>query len=493
MGRWLKQAGNAMVDLGIPFGRGSRYRFAHSPMESQSGPSTSQPHSGDEFEREPVPPQAQKSGSAFWGMYAGEHTAGTEFMIGPLFVAWGASAFDLIFGLLLGNLMAVLCWRFLTAEIATQKRLTLYYQLEKITGRHLVTLYNLFNGILFCFLAGAMVTVSATAIGVPFGDSIRMPSFSDMMPTGAVWILTCLVIGAAMTFVAIRGYSFVARMGHISAPWMFLVFAACGIVMMAKLGSTNLFELIKPPEGATPKIGFWGIVAFSWFCNSAMHLGMSDLSVLRFARKPSSGWASAAGMYLGHYVAWICAALLLVYWVREKGVDPTKGAAPGPMVWDAVGWAGLICVVIAGWTTANPTIYRAGLAFQGMFPKMARTTGTVIAGAVCTVASIFPAFAMKLLDFVGIYGTILAPMGAVIVVDHFLADRLGIATEPAARRGSAFNPVVLLAWVIPVGIGLFFQQKYGFPAFFLPLPCWVACGVLYVAFSKMMGPKPTMA
>lgn len=446
---------------------------------------------GDEFEREPVPESARKGGSAFWGMYAGEHTAGTEFMIGPLFVSWGASAFDLIFGLLLGNLLAVLCWRYLTAEIAARRRLTLYYQLERITGRNLVTLYNLFNGVLFCFLAGAMVTVSATAIGVPFGDAIRMPTFSDMMPTGIVWVVTCCLIGAAMTMVAIRGYGFVARMGHLSAPWMFLVFLACGIVMLARLDSVNLFELIQPTAGTTPKIGFWGIVFFSWFCNAAMHIGMSDLSVLRFARHPSQGWASAAGMFLGHYVAWICAALLLVYWVKMKGADPGKGVAPGPMVNDAVGIAGLICVVIAGWTTANPTIYRAGLAFQGMFPRMSRTTGTLLAGAVCTLASIFPAFAMKLLDFVGIYGTILAPVGAVIVVDHYLARRIGLATEPAIRHGLRFNFAVLLAWVIPVAAGLWAWNRYDFPAFFLPLPCWLACGALYVAFSAVLGPRAT--
>jgi len=443
-------------------------------------------HTGDEFEREPVPEHAQKGASAFWGMYAGEHTAGTEFMIGPLFVAWGASAFDLIIGLLLGNLLAVLTWRFLTAKIATDRRLTLYYQLERITGRKLVTLYNLFNGVLFCFLAGAMVTVSATAIGVPFGESIRMPSFSDTLPTGVVWCVTCLTIGAAMTFVAARGYGFVARVGHLAAPWMFLVFVACGVVMLAKLGSTNLFELIKPETGRPSRIGFWGVVAFSWFCNSAMHLGMSDLSIFRFAREAKYGWASAAGMFLGHYVAWTCAALLLVYWVRAKGVDPSQGAAPGPMVWDAVGWAGLICVVIAGWTTANPTIYRAGLAFQGMFPKMARTTGTIIAGLVCTVASVFPAFAMKLLDVVGIYGTILCPLGAVIVVDHFLAKRVGIPNEPAARSGSSFNVAVLLAWLLPVSVGLWFYKAKGVNSFFLPLPCWIACGVLYVVFAKLL-------
>jgi NCS1 family nucleobase:cation symporter-1 len=448
-----------------------------------------QHHAGDEFEREPVPEQAQKGPSAFWGMYAGEHTAGTEFMIGPLFVAWGASAFDLIVGLLLGNLMAVLTWRFLTAEIATQRRLTLYYQLEQITGRKLVTLYNFFNGVLFCFLAGAMVTVSATAVGVPFGDSIKMPSFSDTMPTGIVWCVTCLAIGAAMTFVAVRGYGFVARVGHISAPWMLLVFVACGLVMLGKLGSMNLFELIQPLKGSTPKIGFWGIVFFSWFCNAAMHIGMSDLSIFRFARKPKYGWASAAGMFLGHYIAWICAALLLVYWVRLRGADPIKGVPPGPMVDDAVGIAGLICIVIAGWTTANPTIYRAGLAFQGMFPKMARTTGTILAGVVCTVASVFPAFAMKLLDFVGIYGTILAPIGAVIVVDHFLAKRVGIATEPAVRSGSSFNVAVLLAWLIPVAIALWIYKTQGVNSFMLPLPAWVACGLLYIALSKLLNPR----
>ena len=79
-------------------------------------------------------------------------------MLGPLFVAAGVSAFDLIVGLLLGNLLAVLSWTFVTAPIATRARLTLYYQLEKICGRQLVTLYNLANGVMFCFLAGAMIT-----------------------------------------------------------------------------------------------------------------------------------------------------------------------------------------------------------------------------------------------------------------------------------------------------------------------------------------------
>ena len=137
----------------------------------------------EEFERQPVPQSHLRSWKGFLGMYAGEHAAGTEFVIGPLFLTTGVSAFDLIIGLLLGNFLAVLSWRFLTAEIAVKHRLTLYYQLEKICGKNLVTFYNLANGILFCFLAGAMITVSATAVGIPF--DMEMPKLTDTMPNGA--------------------------------------------------------------------------------------------------------------------------------------------------------------------------------------------------------------------------------------------------------------------------------------------------------------------
>ena len=445
-----------------------------------------------EFERERVPDRALKGPTAFWGMYAGEHTAGTEFMIGPLFIAWGATANSLIYGLFLGNLLAVLTWRFLTAPIATSQRLTLYFKMEKIAGRQLVVLYNLANGILFCFLAGAMVTVSATAVG-PFFPSMAMPTFDSMLPTGAGWIVACVAIGGAMTLVALKGYGFVAKVGHWSAPWMFLVFVACAFVTLGRLESFDLMALLTPPAGTASKISFWGVVFFAWFCNAAMHLGMADLSVLRFARKASSGWASAAGMFLGHYVAWICAALLLVYWVRYHGVDPVVGKDPGTMVNDSVGWAGLICIIVAGWTTANPTIYRAGLAFQGMVPGMTRSTGTLIAGVLCIGAGIFPAFAMNLLSFVGLYGTVLAPIGAIIIVDFYFAERLGVATDPAERAGAGFNSAVLLAWLIPVAVSMYFYKFHGVFASFLPLPCAIACAVLYIVFSKSFGPKPVTA
>jgi NCS1 family nucleobase:cation symporter-1 len=294
-----------------------------------------------------------------------------------------------------------------------------------------------------------------------------------------------------MTFVAIKGYGVVARVGQLAAPWMFLIFLACGIVILGRLDSVDLMELLTPAEGTEAKIGFWGVVFFSWFCNAAMHIGMSDLSIFRYARKPSYGWASSAGMFLGHYIAWICAALLLIYWVRAKGADVATGVPPGPMVLDAVGWAGLICVVIAGWTTANPTLYRAGLAFQGIYPKMPRAAATLIAGTVCTLAGLFPAVAMQLLNFVGLYGTTLAPVGAVIVADVYLGKRFGLTQNWAEKTGQSFNLAVLLAWAIPLSVFyyLYLTDTVSF-ASYMTLPVYIATGVLYLVLAKAINHAP---
>src|SRR5690606_35652407 len=90
----------------------------------------------NEFEREPVPEGKLKGWKSFVGTYAGEHTAGTEFVLGPRFVAHGVTASDLLWGLLIGNFLAVLSWAYLTAKISVKKRVTLYYQLEKIGGKN---------------------------------------------------------------------------------------------------------------------------------------------------------------------------------------------------------------------------------------------------------------------------------------------------------------------------------------------------------------------
>lgn len=450
-----------------------------------------------EFEREPVPPRALLGFKSFIGMYAGEHTAGTELMIGPLFVAHGVSAFDVLVGLLLGNLLAVLSWTWLTAPIATRRRLTLYYQLEKICGRQLVTLYNLANGIMFCFLAGAMVTVSATAVGV--WVDFPMPGLNDVYPNSLGWVLSVLGIGAAIAVVAAYGYETVAKIANVAAPWMVVVFVAFGIVGFRQfmdvtgtqirsfddfwqLASNVIWKGGEPLPGRV-KFTFWHVTFFAWFCNMAMHVGMSDLSVFRFARKSWYGIASASGMYLGHFLAWIAASILYAYQVH---LDPSDtNVLPGPLAYRACGLTGLICVVIAGWTTANPTIYRAGLAFQAIRPQTSRFVVTLLTGMLAAVAGLFPAIAMKLLDFVALYGLLLMPMGAVIFIDFWLLRKFGLHSDYAEQSRVAFNWAAGLTWFLTLGTCYCLVRFAGVQIFFVSLPGWFVAAALYIVLSRL--------
>lgn len=446
-----------------------------------------------EFEREAVPESALLGQGKFWGMYAGEHAAGTEFMIGPLFLAAGASLQDLLLGLLLGNILAVLTWRFLVTPIAIAKRMTLYYQLERIAGSGLVKLYNLVNGILFCFLAGAMVTVSASAVGIPFGINYAVPESTFELGAPSFTVLVAIV-GIVMALIASAGYNTVARFANIAAPWMIGIFAACGIVSLTQMGVndwptllegkfwSDAIEFVQAKEGAK-QFGFWQIVVFAWLCNGAMHFGMADLSIFRFAKSANAGWAPAIGMFLGHYMAWIAAALLLAAQIK---LSQDHAANPGALAWSALGWTGILCVVIAGWTTANPTIYRAGLAFQGILPKCSIWVMTMVAGAVATIAGAFPNLSAQLLGFVGMYGTVLGPMGAIIFVDYWFMKSFSLDDEYAHRHGMVINVAVLLAWLLPVAAGLYLIFYQGLFAAYAVIPCWIASGIIYLILSRLM-------
>jgi purine-cytosine permease-like protein len=215
----------------------------------------------------------------------------------------------------------------------------------------------------------------------------------------------------------------------------------------------------------------------------AMHVGMSDLSIFRYARHSWYGLATASGMYLGHFLAWISASLLYALQLHNNPAD--VDVLPGPLAYRACGVAGLICVIIAGWTTANPTIYRAGLAFQAIMPSVSRTKVTLVTGMIAAVAGMFPAIAMKLLGFVAIYGMLLMPMGAVIFVDFYLTRKFGLARNYAEQSHSSFNWAAGLTWFLTLGACWYLVKYQGIDLFFVSLPGWFVAAVLYIVLSKL--------
>ena len=453
-----------------------------------------------EFDREPVTADRLLGPGYFAGSFAGEHVAATEFVIGVTFVNWGASVRDVFLGLALGNLLAVLTWTLICAPVAVQTRLTLYWYLRRIGGPVFSVLYNVLNAVLFCILAGCMITVSASAVRIPFG----IPPQVNWYPADWRFSAIVLLVGAVVVTLAVLGFKKLAAFATVCSPWMFLMFVCGALAVLPALaesaGSGRITSwsgfldmtrravwLGRTPDGSPP-LGFWRLAAFAWICNLAMHGGLSDMALFRYARRASYGLCSAFGMFLGHYVAWIAAGVMgagaaVLANARLSGLDS------GEVAYQALGVAGIIAVVIAGWTTSNPTLYRAGLALQAITPDWSRAKITIAAGAVTTAVACFPFVFTRLLDFVGLYGLLLAPAGAIVVTEHWIFPRLGYTRFWAERRGAALNWPALVSWGIAVAAGLGLMAAGVLHLFFLFLPVYALTALLYLLLAPLAGAR----
>ena len=163
-------------------------------------------------------------------------------------------------------------------------------------------------------------------------------------------------------------------MTELCSPWIFVAFLAGAVAMLPRLGVhsdlSNFWEIATDrriwtgvPNEGQEKFTFWHVVFFAWFCNAALHFGLNDMAIFRYARHWSYGLFSAFGMYPGHTLAWICSGIMVAAVQRQMN--------PGLMAYEAMGLAGLLAVLITGWTTANPYFYRSGLALQCVTPQLA--------------------------------------------------------------------------------------------------------------------------
>ena len=444
-----------------------------------------------EFDREPVPRSRLLGPGYFAGAYAGEHVAATEFVIGVTFVNWGASVLDIFLGLVIGNLLAVLTWTLVCAPIAVDTRLTLYWYLRKIGGPRLTSIYNVVNAMLYAIMAGCMITVSASAVRIPFD----IPPQLNWYPTDFRFVLVVLAVGAVVVTLAVLGFKRLATFATVCSPWMFLMFIAGAIAVLPELfraGGDGFFDMAgrsvwtgQTPDGSEP-MGFWKVAAFAWICNLGMHGALSDMALFRYARKASYGLFSSFGMFLGHYLAWICAGLMGAGAALLMGRHLVELDA-GEVGFQALGLAGALAVVIAGWTTSNPTLYRVGLALQAVTPNWSRAKVTLAAGIVTTIVACFPFVFTGLLDYVAIYGLLISPIGAIVVTEHWIFPRTGLTRFWATERGMALNWAALLAWVLSVALAVALERTGVLHLFYLFLPVYGFAMVAYWVLAKGMG------
>jgi len=437
----------------------------------------------------------------FAGLYAAEHVAATEFVIGATFVALGAKTMDIILGLLIGNILAVLSWRFITSPIAVETRLSLYTYLNKIAGDSMTKLYNWANVVIFSVISAAMITVSATAVRFAFD----IPAQLNWYPTNAWFILIVLAVGTFVVSIALYGFNAVSEFSGICAPWLFVMFTSGAMVLLPALsldvldktlpigwadfmtlGNQSIWTGINS-DGA-PGIGLVEVIGFGWAANTITHFGLIDMALLRFAKKKSYGYATSTGMMFGHYVAWIAAGIM------GAGAAVILGKSiveldPGDVAYYALGWSGFVIVIVAGWTTAITNLYRAGLAAQAIFFNHSRKKTTIIVGLVTIIIACFPFVFSQILPLLTYAGLLVVPVGAIVFTEHQIFPRIGFTRYWSSYRKLTFSMPAIASWGLGLVFGFGLNALDVISFYYLFIPTWFFTILVYTLLASRYGAK----
>jgi len=447
----------------------------------------------------PVPQHRLHGPGHFLGLYGSEHVAATEFVIGAAFVAMGASIHDILIGLLIGNTLAVLSFWLITAPIAVKTRLSLYTYLDQNMGELVPRLYNGANVLIFVAISAAMITVSATAVRALFD----IPPQIYPYPTSVWFAVIAASASVIAVLVAYYGFNVVAEFGTICTPWLMVMFTAGGMVLIPSLNETltgyttlSSFSDFVNLAGTTvftginaegePGIGLWEVIGFAWAANTFAHFGLVDMALLRYAKKSIYGLCTATGMMFGHYIAWISAALMgaATAYIMKLSIAVVS---PGDVAYYALGATGFVIVIIAGWTTANPNLYRAGLAAQAVFPNIARQKVTLVVGAVVVVGSCFPFIYRQILPILAYAGLVLVPLGGIVFAEQHIFPRLGYKSNWHRLKGVKDNMPAVITWGICLVFGFGLNFLNIIPFVYLFLPTWVVSIVAYIILAKKYG------
>ncbi|WP_395943092.1 hypothetical protein [Brevundimonas sp.] len=409
----------------------------------------------------PIIPEAAKSQHGwkhFAGMFGGEHIAATEFVIGAAFVAMGVSTRDLLLGLVIGNGMAVLAWALLTAPIAVKTRLSLYAYLEKIAGPGITKLFNLANMVVYGAIAAAMINVSATAVRFLLDIPVQLQWY----PESLAFVAVVIVLGVVVVAVAAFGFDILARFSGACAPWMLAAFVCGGLTLMPALaqsvtGSPHIGALSelgtiangaiwtgRTPDG-DPGVGMWAVAGYAFGAIAALNLGLVDMALFRFAKKASYGYLSSVGMFLGHVIGWLAAGVMGAGAALLAGESLAR-LDTGDVAHAALGLTGILVVIAAGWTTANASLYRAGLAASNLAPKLSRKAATLGLGVFIVALACFPAVYRAALPILVYSGVVLSPVGAIVMAEHYLFPRMGLTRYWVQHRGLSLSWPAVATW-----------------------------------------------
>ncbi|MEO9508069.1 MAG: hypothetical protein ABJG28_02700, partial [Nonlabens ulvanivorans] len=160
---------------------------------------------------------------------------------------------------------------------------------------------------------------------------------------------------------------------------------------------------------------------------------------------------------------------------------------PGDVAYHALGLTGFVIIIIAGWTTANANLYRAGLAAQSIFVNQSREKTTLIVGIVTVIIACFPFVFSQMLPLLTYAGLLVVPVGGIVFAEHVLFPKIGLTRYWAKYQNISRSVPAIATWALALvfGFGLNILDVMSF--YYLFIPTWIFSIVVYTVLAKKYG------
>ncbi|MDO4615773.1 MAG: hypothetical protein Q4B15_09110 [Lachnospiraceae bacterium] len=384
------------------------------------------------------------------------------------------------------------------ATLGTDTRLTLYSFLKKILGPYAQKAYNLVWSLCSIALAASGICVSSTAIREVAGVPIQ----AKWYPTSPVFVLIVVVLGIIVTLVAANGFEACAKFSSTCVLWMIVIFFIAAVVALPQLAQAtgvqinsfgDIWAIFNSNVGSgsgnpnAEPYTIFHVICFAWLCNLAWHMGCNDMRLFRFAKNYKYGFITSIGMFVGHFFAWIMVAIMGAAAAAVLKTSLTV-LDPGAVTNAVLGLTGITAVIVAGWTTANPTIYRSALALNTIMPKKTHKQVTYMVGGLMTVLACFPMMT-NIGDIVAILGWAVVGVGAMCIVEQYVFPRIGYTRYWSMYKGLKVNWAAVITWVVSVVFAFAMLKTGTLHRNFIFIPEYIIAAVLYTILAGAMGAK----
>lgn len=356
----------------------------------------------------PVPPSARKS---FWSlivvllgftvftptMLAGA-TIGASFAFGPLLVVVGIGS------ALLGTYVAVMGY------VGSRTRLTTVMMARYSFGTRGSKLASL-------LLGGTQVGWYGVVVGT-IGDLTAQALGLQDNPLARALLI--VVPSALMCWNALRGYKGMYLASAIATPLALLLAFWVAFRSIQEVGGVSELFAVEPAGQMSIAVAITTVVG------TFVSAGTQVPNWTRFAVKPRDAVVACISAFV------IGNGLMIVF----GAIGATAfGISDYVEILYALGLtvAGVLLLFGNLWTTNTDTAYAFGVAGAEMFDKPTKTP-FIIGGA--TIATLLALFGIQnhLIDYLGLLGTFIPPVGGVIIADWLRRWRHGlvdVATLPA--------------------------------------------------------------